>query len=94
MVLRPYYHDPDGYHIRTEQDRFFAYATDHPSREPDFVKMLGLGWFQMTIAGQPGGVSYQPAEGWNALRRQRFTYAGNRPLPDAVRPALPRFYSA
>jgi hypothetical protein len=67
MVLRPYYHDPDGHHIRTEQDRFFAYATDHPLREPDFVKMLGLGWFQMTIAGVPGGVSYQPAEGWSCF---------------------------
>jgi len=64
VTLRPYYDDPEGYHIRAEQGQFFAHATNQPLRESDFVKMLGLGWLQATVAGEPGGVTYEPADEW------------------------------
>jgi hypothetical protein len=50
-TLRPYYDDLDRHHVGAEHDRIFAYATDRPLPRPDFVKMLGLGWFQTTVGG-------------------------------------------
>ena len=65
-TLRPYYDDPNGHHIGAEHDQIFAYATDRPLPRPDFAKMLGLGWFQTTVGGEPD-VTYDPATGWSCF---------------------------
>jgi hypothetical protein len=65
-TLSPYYDDPNGYHVGAEHDQVFAYATDHSLPKPDFVKMLGLGWFQTTVGGEPG-VTYDPATCWSCF---------------------------
>ncbi len=66
-ILRPYYDDPNGHHIGAERDQFFAYATDRPLLpKPDFEKMLGLGWFQTTVGGEPD-VTYESATGWSCF---------------------------
>lgn len=66
-TLRPYYDDAEGHHVVAERDQVFAYATNHPLPKPDFVKMLGLGWFQSTVGGQPG-VTYGPAIAWSCFK--------------------------
>jgi hypothetical protein len=64
-ILRPYYNDPDGYHIGAEHDQFFAYATDKPLSDEDVDKMRELGWFQPD--GEPMDSIYYPNDGWNAF---------------------------
>ena len=66
-TLRPYYDDPNGYHVGAERDQVFVYATDHPLPRPDFVKMLGLGWFQTTVGGEPAMTTYEPATSWSCF---------------------------
>lgn len=63
-ILRPYYSDPDGYHIGAEHDQFYAYATDKPLSSANVVRMRELGWFQPE-ADEDG--PYQPSEGWSAF---------------------------
>ena len=45
-VLRPFYNDPDGYHIGAEHDQFYAFKTDKPLTNEATQKMIDLGWFQ------------------------------------------------
>lgn len=64
-ILRPYYSDPDGYHIGAEHDQFFAYATDRPLSDEDLNKMRGFGWFQPDV--EDNDSIYYPEEGWSAF---------------------------
>jgi hypothetical protein len=66
-TLRSYYDDPDGHHVGAERDQFFAHPTDQPLRDSDFAKMLALGWSQRIIAGEPGGVAYEPDDAWSCF---------------------------
>lgn len=45
-TLRPYYNDPDGYHIGAEHDQFWAFQTDKPLPPEVVQQMIELGWFQ------------------------------------------------
>jgi hypothetical protein len=63
-TLRPYYNNPDGYHIGAEHDQFYAYATDKPLMPEDVQKMRDLGWFQPDMADD---APYGPEEGWSAF---------------------------
>lgn len=45
-ILRPYYDNPDGYHIGSEHDEFYMYPTDKPLSDEDLRELLTLGWFQ------------------------------------------------
>lgn len=63
-ILRPYFNDPDGFHIGAEHDQFFVYATDRPVAEDDVTRLRALGWFQPE--GEDGA-PYDPADGWSAF---------------------------
>ena len=62
-VLVKYYDNPDGYHIGSEHDQFFAYATDKPLEPDDVAKMREFGWFQSETEE---GAEYDPSDGWAA----------------------------
>jgi hypothetical protein len=63
-TLKPYYTDPNGFHIGAEHDQFYAYATDKPLSAADVQKMCDLGWFQPE---QDEGAPYEPENGWSAF---------------------------
>jgi hypothetical protein len=63
-ILRPYYHNADGFHIGAEHDQFYAYATDKPLSQEDASKMKEFGWFQPDMKDD---APYDPAEGWSAF---------------------------
>jgi len=69
-ILRPYFDDPDGYHIGSEHDQFYVYQTNHPLTPEDVAKMRALGWFQpdARIPDEPEGAEapYNPEDGWSA----------------------------
>jgi len=56
-LLRPYYKDPDGYHLGADHDVIYAYATDNPLGGDDVERMRELGWFQEHD-------DYDPEESW------------------------------
>jgi len=62
-ILRPYFKDPNGFHIAAEHDQFYVYATDFALSDKDVKKLDELGWFQPeTEEDDP----YNPNEGWSA----------------------------
>jgi uncharacterized protein YqhQ len=63
-ILTPYYTDPNGYHIGSEHDQFYAYATDRPLSAEGVQKMRDLGWFQPDMDDD---ADYDPTEGWSAF---------------------------
>jgi len=62
-ILRPYYIDPDGYHIGAEHDQFYAYATDRALSAEDQERMRTLGWFQPETDDD----EYSIEDGWSAF---------------------------
>lgn len=64
LTLRPYYKDPDGFHIGAEHDQFYAYKTDYPLSSEHVLKMRDLGWFQ---PDQDDDAEYDPEDGWSAF---------------------------
>ena len=66
-ILRPYYNNPNGYHIEAEHDRFYCYETDKPLTPEDVKKMRDLGWFQPEDGIDPDGGEYNPEDGWSAF---------------------------
>lgn len=67
-ILRPYYNDPDGYHLGAEHDEVHVYATDKPLSSEDVKKLLALGWFQPEGgAGEDTPDAYDPQGGWQAF---------------------------
>lgn len=63
-ILRPYYDDPDGYHLGAEHDQFYMYATNRPVSDEDVKKLRELGWFQPDADEDDG---YDPEDGWSAF---------------------------
>jgi hypothetical protein len=63
-ILRPYYDDPDGFHIGAEHDQFYAYATNKAMTDEDVQKMRDLGWFQ---PDQDDAAPYSADDGWSAF---------------------------
>lgn len=61
-ILRPFFNDPDGYHIGAEHDQFYMYATDKPLPPEEVSKMRELGWFQPDSDDE-----YEPSDGWSAF---------------------------
>lgn len=61
-ILRPYYNDPDGYHVGAEHDEIFLYTTDKPLSAEDVAKMRSLGWSQPDAAEDD---VYEPNVGWH-----------------------------
>lgn len=67
-ILRPYYNDPDGYHIGAEHDEFYMYATDKRLSDEDLKKLLALGWFQPEGgAHEDTPQDYRSDNGWMAF---------------------------
>lgn len=66
QILQPHYTGGDGYHIGSEHDQFYAYATDTPLEPHEVLAMVGLGWFQPDCDFE-GPDSYKPTEGWSAF---------------------------
>lgn len=64
-ILRPYYDDPDGFHIGAEHDQFYAYATSREMSHDDVLKMRNLGWFQP--AQDDDASPYSVEDGWSAF---------------------------
>ena len=48
-LLRPYYDNPDDYHIGAEHDVIYVYATDKPLPEGVVKKLCELGWSQEDV---------------------------------------------
>lgn len=61
-ILRPYYNDPNGYHLGADHDIIYLYTTDKPLSPEAVQKMLDLGWFQESSPEE-----YNPEEGWAAF---------------------------
>jgi hypothetical protein len=67
-ILRPYFNDPNGYHIGAEHDQFFVFATDMPVSAEDVATLRALGWFQPEVdEDDDGNQQYEPGEGWSAF---------------------------
>jgi hypothetical protein len=62
-LLRPYYHDPDGFHMQAEHDEFLMFATDNPVSDVDYDRLKELGWLQTYCHDDD---PYDPEEGWKA----------------------------
>lgn len=45
-LTRPYYTDPDGYHLSAEHDQIWLHSTDKPMAEADVQAMIDAGWSQ------------------------------------------------
>lgn len=63
-ILRPYFDDPDGYHLGAEHDQIFVFATDQPVSDEDVAKLRELGWIQPDLGED---APYDPAESWSAF---------------------------
>lgn len=67
-LLRPYYDDPDGYHIGAEHDEFYMYQTSRPLSDDDLKKLLALGWLQTDGGAHADSPQdYDPEAGWMAF---------------------------
>lgn len=65
-ILKSHFKDcGDGYHIGSEHDQFYVYATETPLEPHEVLALVGLGWFQPDCDFE-GPQSYQPTEGWSA----------------------------
>jgi hypothetical protein len=62
-ILAKHFDDPADYHIGSEHDQFYVYATDSPLSEGAVKHLKSLGWFQPDV---PDGAPYDGAEGWSA----------------------------
>ncbi len=63
-ILKKYFNDPNGYHIGSEHDQFYVYATDKPVSDEDVKILLELGWFQPETNDDDG---YSPEDGWSVF---------------------------
>ncbi len=66
LILQPYYHNGDGFHIGAEHDEFYAYQTDLPLTPDDVKTMVELGWFQIFGGAGHCDGEYIPENGWSA----------------------------
>jgi alkylation response protein AidB-like acyl-CoA dehydrogenase len=60
-LLRPFYADPDGYHIQAEHDQFFMDATNRPVPREIVKELKDLGWFQPNVDKD----GYDISESWS-----------------------------
>lgn len=63
-VLRPYYDDPDGYHVGADHDVIYMYATDRLMSADDVARMRELGWKQLDDQDEDEPV-YDHEESWS-----------------------------
>lgn len=63
-ILRPFYKDPNGYHLGADHDVIYVYATDDPLPQEAVVKMLDLGFHQESGAAEGSPQDYRPDESW------------------------------
>ena len=72
-ILRPYYDDPNGYHVGAEHDEVWLYATDRPLSTDDVRRMRALDWGQDCDAAdededpEAAATEYDPEESWRAF---------------------------
>jgi hypothetical protein len=69
-ILRPYYENPDGYHLGAEHDVIYIYATDFPLEAEHVKQLCDLGFCQEDAEVPDdkdfGPEYYNPEEGWAA----------------------------
>lgn len=67
-ILKPYYVDPNGYHMNAEHDEIHLAATNKPLTEADAQRMRDLGWFQEDADNNEATPPpYDPEDGWSAF---------------------------
>lgn len=63
-TLKPYYDNPDGYHLGAYHDAIYLYATDKPLPAEGVAKMIELGFFQEGGAGTEDDAEYDAEASW------------------------------
>lgn len=66
-ILRPYYDDPNGYHLGADHDVIYVYNTDRPVLPADLERLAAMGWQQDNTSHEDGEwrvADYDPEESW------------------------------
>ena len=67
QILQPHYIEQHGYTICCGHDVIYAYATDTPLSNEEFIRMKKLHWYQVIDSADVEDEEYSPDATWRGF---------------------------